>query len=216
MENIEKILTGITVNTQSSIRLTDGTKVLYADPLEISGEPHDADLIFITHAHGDHFSPADIAKLVKNSTVLVAPESMADQVRDIADGRQVVAVVPGKAYEADGVAFETVPAYNKLKPFHPKKNVWVGYVVTVDGARVYIAGDTDATSEAAAVRCDIALVPVGGTYTTTASEAAALVNRMKPAVAIPIHYGTIVGKPGDGDKFAGDVDPEITVVKKLS
>ena len=128
-----------------------------------------------------------------------------------------LSVVPGREYEAAGVRFLTVPAYNRLpKLFHPKKNGWTGYViVTAEGARVYVAGDTDATDEAAEVGCEIAVVPVGGKYTMNAAEAAGLVNKIRPAAAVPTHYGSIVGRDADGDVFAESVDSEIAVVKKL-
>ena len=213
MENIREVLERITVNTQSSVRLTtsagSGAKTVYVDPLGIPGEPHDADLILVTHSHGDHFSPADIEKIKKPGTVLVCPEQMKQA--------GALSVVPGKDYEAAGVRFSTVRAYNNLpKIFHPKKNDWVGYVVgTEEGALVYVAGDTDATKDAAAVHCDIAVIPVGGKYTMTAEEAAELVNKIAPKAAIPTHYGTIVGKPSDGDRFAAGVKDGILVEKKL-
>jgi len=215
MEHLNEILASVSVNTQSSVRLTDGTRTVYIDPLEIPGAPRDADAVFVTHAHGDHFSPADIEKIAKGSTVLVLPETMADRVGDIPGVASVLTVVPDGSYEAAGIAFETTPAYNRLKPFHPKKNRWVGYIVVLNGARIWIAGDTDATPEAASVRCDVAMVPVGGTYTMTAPEAAALVNRIRPAAAVPTHYGTIVGKPEDGARFLSLLDPDIRGELKL-
>ena len=111
--------------------------------------------------------------------------------------------------------FETVPAYNTLKPFHPKSAEWVGYVLRIDGKCIYIAGDTDATKEAKAVKCDIAIVPVGGTYTMDAKKAAELVNTIRPDIAIPVHYGSIVGKPSDGDVFAENVKSPVKVVFKI-
>ncbi len=207
----------IAVNTQSSVRITgEGGAVTYVDPLEIAGEPHDADLVLVTHRHGDHFSPSDIAKLTKPTTVIAAPEGMAKDAEKSL-GKPVLSVRPGESYEAGGVRFETVAAYNKLKPFHPKSAGWVGYVVVMDGRRIYVAGDTDATKEAEETVCDVALLPVGGKYTMTAKEAAELVNRMKkkPAVAIPTHYGTIVGKSTDGADFASGVEDGVEVVLKL-
>ena len=142
---------------------------------------------------------------------------MKDKAREVAGlVRQIVTVEPGVRREAEGLALETVPAYNMLKPFHPKSAGWVGYILQVDGKRIYIAGDTDATREAKAVRCDVALVPIGGTYTMDAGKAAELVNAIRPEVAIPIHYGSIVGKPSDGEAFAGYVKAPIRVELKLS
>ena len=117
---------------------------------------------------------------------------------------------------AAGIYIKAVPAYNKLKPFHPRRNGWIGYVLTVDGAKIYVAGDTDALKENTSIECDIAMIPIGGTYTMNAREAASFINSLKPAIVIPTHYGTIVGKPADVDEFASRVDPAIEVVRKLS
>ena len=214
MDNLSAILDGISVNTQSSIRISYGGAAVRFDPLGIEREPRDADVVFVTHAHGDHFSPADIEKVSRPGTVLVVPESMADQAKESVS-LPLVTVVPGQSGEAAGIPFEAVPAYNRLKPFHPKRNRWVGYVVTLGDARVYVAGDTDAVPELEDIRCDVALVPAGGKYTMTAKEAAGLVNRMNPAAAIPTHYGTIVGTPEDGAEFAEHVREGIRVELKL-
>lgn len=199
----------ITVNAQSSIRI-GGDQVLYFDPFRITDARKDADIVFITHPHFDHFSPADIARVCKPETVFIAPESMAAELK-AAGITEPFLMKPGESKTICGIAVETVPAYNISKQFHPKQNGWLGYVVTVDDKRIYAAGDTDATKEAAAVQCDIALIPIGGTYTMNPAEAAELVNRMQPQIVIPIHYGTIVGNPGDGAAFAKLVAPGITV-----
>ena len=192
------MISQITVNEQSSVRIA-GASVIYFDPFRIRNSAHDADFIFITHAHFDHFSPEDIRKVCKSGTTYIAPETMADELRKsgITDA---VLLKPGVSVQVGEIPVETVPAYNQLKPFHPKKNGWLGYVITVGGQRIYVAGDTDATKDAKAVRCDIALIPVGGTYTTDAREAASLVNQIRPKTAIPIHYGTVVGGPEEDRK----------------
>ena len=203
----------ITVNAQSSIRI-GGETVLYFDPFRIGAAVQDADIIFITHAHFDHFSPADIAKLRKPDTVFVAPASMAAELR--ANGiLSPVLMQPGEKKTVCGIAVEAVPAYNLNKQFHPRKNGWLGYAVTVGGKRIYVAGDTDATPEAAAVSCDTALLPIGGTYTMNAAEAAALADKIQPETVIPTHYGTIVGNVSDGDAFAGMVKPPVKVLLRL-
>ena len=102
-----------------------------------------------------------------------------------------------------------------MKPFHPKKNGWVGYILTVDGVRIYIAGDTDVTEENQAVSCDVAMVPIGGTFTMDAKKAADLVNHIRPKVAIPTHYGSIAGKREAEDVFRANVDPAIPVEIKM-
>ena len=203
----------ITVNAQSSIRI-GGETVLYFDPFRITDARNDADIIFITHPHFDHFSPADIAKVRKPETVFAAPESMAAELRQ-AGITNAVLMQAGETRTICGIAVEAVPAYNLNKKFHPKQNGWLGYIVTVGGMRIYAAGDTDATEEAAAVRCDTALIPIGGTYTMDPAEAAALVNRMQPQTVIPIHYGTVVGSRSDGEAFAKRVQQGITVSLRL-
>ena len=206
----------ITVNTQNSIRITSRVGVIYIDPLEIPDDKNDADYILITHDHYDHFSPEDIRKVAKSGSVLVVPEKMAAKAQEVSGSvGRIEAVMPAVYREISGLEFETVPAYNTLKPFHPKSAGWVGYVLRIDGKRIYIAGDTDATKEAKAVKCDIAIVPIGGTYTMDAKKAAEFVNALRPDIAIPVHYGSIVGKPSDGDVFAENVKSPVKVVFKI-
>lgn len=207
------MLNQITVNAQSSIRI-GGETVMYFDPFRIEHAANDADIILITHPHFDHFSPADIAKVRKPETVFVAPQTMEKEL--IAAGiTDAVLLKAGESKTVCGISVEAVLAYNKTKHFHPKQNGWLGYIVTAGGKRIYAAGDTDATDEAAAVRCEIALIPIGGTYTTDAAEAAELVSRMQPQTVIPIHYGTIVGNVSDGDAFAKRIKAPVQVVFKL-
>ncbi len=213
MAELKSILDAIDVNTQSSIRLVFGGRVIYVDPLDINENRADADIVCVTHEHHDHFSPEDIRRILKAGTAIVVPERMKDAAAEF--GCTLVTVCPGKVLEVEGIRIEAVAAYNPLKPFHPKSAGWVGYVFEAEDARVYVAGDTDDVREAAAMRCDIALLPVGGKYTMDAKHAAALVNRIRPVYAIPTHYGSYVGKQTDGDDFAAAVDAGITVVKKL-
>ena len=204
----------ISVNTQSSIRI-GGSAVLYFDPFQIKGETHDADIIFITHDHYDHFDLDSIRKIRKEGTVIAAPSGMKQELQKAAGDCDLVLMAPGDEQIISGIQIQAVPAYNRLKPFHPKRNGWIGYNVLMDGVRYYVAGDTDAVRELSSVECDVAMVPVGGTYTMTAKEAAKLINEIRPQVAIPTHYGSIVGKPEDGDVFRKYVDPEITVETRL-
>lgn len=208
----------ITINTHSSIRLeTKRGTVIYVDPYGFTTEPHDADLILVTHTHFDHFSPEDIARVRKPHTAFVMPATaMGEFIKAGFTSEDVAFLAPyEQAMPLPGIEVETVPAYNANKRFHPKDNGWLGYVVDVDGTRVYIAGDTDDLPENREIACDIALVPAGGTYTMDAREAAAFVNALKPSVAIPEHYGTVAGRPDDGKTFVGLVDPGIEVVLKL-
>ena len=209
-ENIE-------VFEQNSIRITDRLGRIYIDPFRMREEPHDAAFIFITHDHYDHFSPDDIAKVAGDNTILVVPEKMAGKARQVSDRvRRIETVKPGAYREIEGLEFETVPSYNVFKPFHPKSAEWVGYIFRIDGKRIYVAGDTDATKEAGTVKCDVALVPIGGTFTMDARKAAELVNAIRPGVAIPVHYGSVVGSPGDGDTFAEYVKDPVKVEFKIN
>ena len=202
----------IDVFTHSSIRIRGSLGSVYVDPFHMAEEPHDAAFIFVTHDHFDHFSPEDIAKVETENTVLIVPEGMKEKAeKEIGSLVEIRTVVPGSSYEIGNLKFETVSSYNKIKPFHPKHAGWVGYILQVNGQRIYIAGDTDATAEAKQVQCDIALVPVGGTYTMDAKQAAGLVNTIRPKTAIPTHYGSVVGKQEDACIFAEHVDGDISV-----
>ena len=205
----------IDVFKQNSIRIKSDVGTIYIDPFKIDDETHDADFILITHDHYDHFSSEDIAKIKKDTTVLVVPEKMEAKAVKESGIKEIETVKPGTYHEIGNLELETIPMYNILKPFHPKAAGWVGYILKINGKRIYIAGDTDATKEAKEVICDIALVPIGGTYTMDAKKAAELVNEINPEVAIPTHYGSIVGKLSDAKVFAANVKDTIKVVEKI-
>ena len=202
--------------TQNSIKIMEGDRRIYIDPFQMRREPQNADFILITHDHYDHFSPRDIAKVASPSSILVVPETMEEKAKEV---ERMVAKIhtvrPGEEYTFDGLRLETVPAYNIGRAFHPKEAGWVGYVVIIAGQRIYIAGDTDETAEAMNVICDVAMVPVGGTYTMDAREAARLVNQIRPKVAIPTHYGNGVGTKAAADIFREHVDLSIKVEVKM-
>ena len=200
----------ISVNAQSSI-CVKSEKTIWFDPFKIESESNDADVIFITHDHFDHFSPEDISKVSNENTAFVFPESMQSTVKKQGYGSNILFVNPGKEYDFAGIHFETVPAYNIGKPFHQKENGFVGYVIEMNSERIYVSGDTDATDEVRNVKCDIALLPVGGYYTMNTAEAAECVNVMKPKKAVPTHYGDVVGKKSDGEEFKQLVDKNIKV-----
>lgn len=209
------MLENIQVLCHSSIKINEG-KVIYFDPFKINKQYNDADIIFITHDHYDHYSEEDIDKVIKPDTIIVIPEGM--QVKLLKKGvrnSNIITVEPEKTYVVEGLKFETIPAYNINKAFHPKDNGWVGYILEIDGIRYYIAGDTDITEENKRVKCDIAFVPVGGTYTMDFKEAAELVNEIKPKVAVPIHYGSIVGTNEDAINFQKLLNPEIKCKIKI-
>lgn len=194
----------IEINCHSSIKISK-SKTIYIDPFKIEKEIHDADIIFITHDHYDHYSPEDVEKVVKEDTIIVAPKT----VKALSKMKNVVLVEPNKKYEIEEIKVETIPAYNVNKQFHPKGNEWVGYIIEIDEERYYIAGDTDITPENKQVKCDVAFIPVGGRYTMNYEEAAELTNIIKPKIAIPTHYGSIVGEKEDGLKFKALLNSEI-------
>ena len=208
-------IANLLVNEQSSIRILASSK-LYIDPFNLPEETHDADMVFVTHEHYDHFSFKDIDKAANEKTIYAVPKPMKKTLlkHDIPEDR-IYPLVPGQSALIAGLRIQAVAAYNLNKPFHPKSNGWLGYVIEIDGSRVYICGDTDDTPEARAVRCDIVCVPVGGTYTMDAKEAAAFVNYIKPRIAVPVHYGSVVGKPADADIFERNVYKNIPVCRKL-
>jgi L-ascorbate metabolism protein UlaG (beta-lactamase superfamily) len=189
----------------ASVRIDDEA-VIYIDPWKV-GEGKPADLILVTHAHHDHLSPEDVAELATAETVIVCPASCAEEVPG-----DVRAISVGDSLQVGPVLIEAVPSYNVDKPNHPEEAGNVGYVVQVGGRRIYHAGDTDMIPEMADIRCDVALLPVGGTYTMDAEEAAQALARIKPQVAIPIHWGDIVGSEGHAQRFKLQAPEGVEVV----
>lgn len=201
------MLENIEVLYHSSIKFNK-EKVIYIDPFKIDKNYSDADLIFITHDHYDHYSEEDIDKVKKEDTTIIAPEELLTKLLRKGFRKDCIIIIePNQKYVVEGIKFETIPAYNTNKQFHPKENEWVGYIIELKGIRYYIAGDTDITEENKKVKCDVALVPVGGTYTMDFKEAAYLINEIKPKIAIPTHYGSIVGTNKDATDFIKLLNP---------
>ena len=183
----------IEVIHHASIRLEDD-KVIYFDPYEIEEERHDADYIFITHDHYDHYDLASIEKVRKASTKIVVPKCLREK-------EHFLVVEPNKEYQLDSIYFSTVPAYNKEKSYHPKEKEYVGYLLSLKDTTYYIMGDTDRTVEADKIKCDVCFVPIGGVYTMDLEEAVTYVNDLAFRTVIPIHYGKIVGDEALGEQF---------------
>lgn len=193
------MLEGVTWFRQAAFRFSDAGRLIYIDPWGTGDDAPPADLILITHAHADHLQPDEIARLSAAGAKIVAPHDVAAELSG-----DVVPVAPGEFHEVAGVRFTTVPAYNIAEErldMHPKANGWVGYVLELPGGTYYHAGDTDHVSELDAVKTDVAFLPIGGTYTMDAAEAAGLARSIGPQVAVPMHFGFVVGSPSDGDRF---------------
>ena len=206
------MLENIEVLYHSSIRISNN-KVIYIDPFKIDKNYNDADIVFITHDHYDHYSDEDIDKVINENTTIIIPEKLLTKLlRKGINKNAIITVEPNEKYMIQGIKFETIPSYNTNKTFHPKENGWVGYIITLDDIRYYIAGDTDITEENRKVKCDVAFVPVGGTYTMGFKEAAQLINEIQPKIAVPIHYGSVVGTKQDAIDFIKLLNPTITGV----
>lgn len=190
--------------------LYQNKKTIYFDPYQIAGGPP-ADLILITHDHFDHCSPEDVAKIQTKDTLILTESDSAKKL----SGR-VETLKPGEVKPWEGLTIEAVPAYNTDKDFHPKKNNWLGFIVTIEGVRIYHPGDADFIPEMKTLKADIAFLPVSGTYVMTAKQAAEAARAIQPKIAVPIHYGAIVGSDQDAEEFKklleGAVD--VRILKK--
>ncbi len=184
-----------------------GEKIIYTDPYQIKTTDK-ADIILITHEHYDHFSPEDIIKLLGPNTVLVLPKDCSGKI----NAKEIV-VKPGDKIEIEGIEIEAVPSYNTNKKFHPKEKGWLGFIFKVSGKRIYLAGDTDYIPEMKSFKnIDIALLPVSGTYVMNADEAVQAALDIMPKIAIPMHYGSIVGEEKDAHHFANKLKGKIEVI----
>jgi len=198
------MLDGFTWFKQSAYRWDGDGRTVYIDPWGLDTEDP-ADVIFITHAHFDHFSLQDIDRVRTRKTRVVAPSDVALEISG-----EVTPVGPGDSLEVSGINVQAVPAYNVVESrldAHPQANRWVGYLLTLGSATYYHAGDTDHLPELSRVRTDVAFLPIGGTYTMDASEAAGMAKAIGPQVAVPMHYGFVVGTPADADRFAAEAAP---------
>jgi L-ascorbate metabolism protein UlaG (beta-lactamase superfamily) len=201
---------------QSAYKWKGEGKTIYIDPWGLRAQEEPADLIFITHAHADHFEPEDIEKIRQKGTQFVAPRDVAEKLEG-----NVKAIGPGDAFEVAGVKVEAVPAYNTAPQrlqAHPKSNNWVGYILSLDGHRYWFSGDGDPNPDIEKVKADVALICVGGDpYVMNASEAAGVVKKIKPQLAVPNHYGFVVGVASDGETFAKEAAPiKVQIMKPVN
>ena len=203
-----EIFVEITWLGHASFRLAGDHAVVYIDPWKLSASPHDATVVFVSHSHYDHCSPGDVEKVSNAETTILAPADTAGQLP------RAQAIAPGRQVTIGLVAVEAIPAYNIGKSFHPQANGWCGAVAALGPKRIYYAGDTDQIPEMDRLgTIDAALLPVGGTYTLSAGEAAQACRTIKPAVAIPYHWGDIVGSVADAQAFARQASCEVIVLQ---
>ena len=182
----------------ASFKIKGNSKIIYIDPWKLKGSPEPADIILIGHSHFDHLSLPDVEKIQKPATVIITTADCASQIKG-----DVRIAKPGDCIKVDDITIEAVPAYNTDKAFHPKANNWIGFIVNVDGERLYYASDTDIIPEMGQLKnIDVALIPAGGTYTMDIHQAAKAAEMIKPKIAVPYHYGDIVGAADEGKKFA--------------
>lgn len=209
-QSIDKIVANLHWLGHDTFRLDYSQGSIYFDPYEIKTGSPKGDLILASHDHFDHCVAEEIAKLQGPDSVVLTEADCAQKLSG-----DVKVLKPGDQVEVKGVTVKAVPAYNTDKEFHPKAKGWLGFVVTVDGVSIYHAGDTDFIPEMSGLGVDVALVPVSGTYVMTAEQAVEAVKAIKPKLAIPMHYGAIVGEAGDAEKFAQALDG-VVLVKVLA
>lgn len=174
---------------------------IYIDPFQISENNEKANIILITHAHYDHCSIEDIKKIIQPSTIIVCGSDVQSKLGKVGNNIKSRIIEPGKKETINEAIINAIPAYNLGKPFHPQDNSWMGYIIEINGAKIYHSGDTDLIPEMKTVQTDIALLPVGGTYTMTAQQAVEAASIIKPKLAIPMHYGSIIGSKADAERF---------------
>ncbi len=199
---------------QSAIKIETGELVLWFDPYKIPDGEDKADYIFITHSHFDHLSFEDIEKIVTSKTHFFAPYDCIPKLAD-AGYKKFTSVEPGTKDEIkNDILVETVPMYNINKTtYHPRGNKWVGYILTIEGLKIYHAGDTERIPEMKEINCDIAFLPLGQTYTMDSVEDAAKAALDTGAkTAIPFHYGLYEGKKEDADRFKELLEGKMDVV----
>ncbi|MEW6455735.1 MAG: MBL fold metallo-hydrolase [Acidobacteriota bacterium] len=209
MERIQNFLNSIHWYGHDSFMIK-WERIIYIDPWNLPKNLEKADLILVTHPHYDHFSVEDIEKIKKQGTILVGPKDVISQYKG-----EKKEIAPDTEIEVMNVKIKGIPAYNINKKFHPKANNWVGYIITLDNITLYHTGDTDFIPEMKKIeKIDIAFFPVGGTYTMDALEAAEACNAISPKIAIPMHWGSIIGNYDDVETFKKHCKSEIKVLKK--
>jgi len=213
-QNYKSMVNNIHWLGQAAVKIAAAGKVIYIDPYQIRNEDQ-ADIILITHGHSDHLSPDDIKKIITKNSIIIAPDNCMGKLEDF-DAREIKSIKPGQALAIGDINITAVPAYNIVKTnFHPKSNNWVGYIITIEGIKIYHAGDTERIPEMKDIECDIAMLPLGQTYTmNSVKDAANAAIDVKARIAIPIHYGLYEGNENDAKEFKELLEGKVDVVIK--
>ena len=213
-QNYKSMVNNIHWLGQAAVKIAAAGKVIYIDPYQIKKEDQ-ADIILITHGHSDHLSPGDIKKIITENSIIIAPDNCMGKLEDF-DVRETKSIRPGQSFSVGDINISAVPAYNVVKTnFHPKSNNWVGYIITIEGIKIYHAGDTERIPEMKDIECDIAMLPLGQTYTmNSVKEAANAAIDVKARIAIPIHYGLYEGTKDDAKEFKELLEGKVDVIIK--
>ena len=213
-EPLKSLVESIHWYGQSSIRIPYKDKFIYIDPFLLT-ESDQAIAVLITHPHFDHFSIEEISKVASHTTRIFAPKECCDKLKT-AGFKNCVDVVPGQTFIIDDIGIETFPAYNTVKINHPKDKNWVGYLLTLGDLKIYHPGDTNRIPEMQSIRCDLAFMPLGQTYTMQdIQEATDAITDVKAKVAIPFHYGIYEGDVEGAQQFQQLlINKAITVIKE--
>lgn len=208
-QKVQKILNSMKWYGHATIMIK-AEKTIYFDPFELPAGTEKADIVLITHDHYDHFSPDDLKKIQKENTVIISTPDVIAKVKG-----EKKEILPGEEFTIYGIKIQAVPAYNIDKKFHPRERNWVGYIVEINEVRIYHAGDTDFIPEMKTLgKINIVLLPVGGTYTMNASEAAQAANTISPSAAIPIHWGSIIGSQRDAETFKKEFKGNVVILQR--
>ncbi len=196
----------------SGFQITYQDNIIYIDPYNLKKHYPPASIIISTHDHYDHCSIEDIESLVNNNTILITHPDCQSKISNL-EIKDIKLLTPGKEISINNIKIKAVPAYNTNKKFHPRLNQWLGIILDINNTKIYHAGDTDKIPEMSSIKCDIALLPVSGTYVMTAEEAAQACNLINPKLAIPMHYNEIVGSIKDAEKFKSLSNCEVKILE---
>ncbi len=199
----------------ASALISFGVKKIFIDPWQLPLNPPKADLILVTHEHYDHCDQNAINKISKPETIIVANEVCSAKIRG-----KIKILIVGESINLSGVEIFGVAAYNINKKFHPKGLV-IGFVLELNGVRIYHAGDTDFIPEMNDLKnlnLDVAMLPMGGKFTMDANDAIQAANAIAAKITIPMHYKRILGdtyKEAEKKLKQGITNSQVVILQEL-